>query len=263
MSGLSFNYHQGNGDGRSPVLVFLHGLLGSAEDWRATQCSLKEYPTLTIDLAGHGQSVGIATSSAAESAQQVATVTEQQLAQRPCILIGYSMGGRIAMQGLVEHAFAALNLRGALIEGGNFGLVSEHEKQQRWISDSHWAKRFREEPIEQVLADWYQQGVFSSLNHAQKQTLIAKRSANLGASVAEMLLATSLAKQPNLLPQLQRSSVPLHYVCGEKDTKFQELARQSGLSCSIVDNAGHNVHQEQPSAFADIVRAFIHSVYQR
>lgn len=252
-----------NSDSQQPVLVFLHGLLGNARDWQATQRFLGEFSCLSLDLEGHGGSRQIKPRSASESAEQIAATIEQQLKGSPVVIIGYSMGARIAMQGFAQGKFAALNLQGMLIEGGNFGLCDEQEKQQRWQNDCHWAKRFRDEPIEHVLSDWYQQTVFSSLNPAQKQTLVSERSANLGSAIAEMLLATSLAKQPYLLPCLQQASLPLHYVCGAKDEKFQQLARQSGLSCSIVDNAGHNVHQEQPLAFADVTRAFIHSVYQR
>ena len=90
--------------------------------------------------------------------------------------------------------------------------------------------------------------------------MIAQRSANLGSSVAHMLLATSLAKQPYLLPALQALKLPIHYVCGEQDSKFQQLAESSGLSYSQVAQAGHNVHHVQPQAFAKIVQAMIHSI---
>ncbi|MBN8110601.1 2-succinyl-6-hydroxy-2,4-cyclohexadiene-1-carboxylate synthase, partial [Vibrio vulnificus] len=76
-------------------------------------------------------------------------------------------------------------------EGGHFGLITEEEKHARWQHDQHWATRFAHQPIAQVLTDWYQQAVFSSLNHEQRQTLVTLRSDNLGPAVAKMLLATS------------------------------------------------------------------------
>jgi 2-succinyl-6-hydroxy-2,4-cyclohexadiene-1-carboxylate synthase len=104
------------------------------------------------------------------------------------------------------------------------------------------------------------QRVFSSLNHEQRQNLILKRSANLGTSVANMLEATSLAKQDYLLERLKRSGVATHYICGEKDNKFSQLAEQSGLSFSQVAQAGHNVHIEQPQAFAEIIKAQLNTL---
>ncbi|MCV5656212.1 2-succinyl-6-hydroxy-2,4-cyclohexadiene-1-carboxylate synthase, partial [Escherichia coli] len=85
----------------------------------------------------------------------------------------------------------------------------ESEKQVRLENDARWAMRFKTEPLERVLSDWYQQAVFSSLNHEQRQTFIAKRSDNLGSAVANMLMATSLAKQAYLLPSLQKQNIPV------------------------------------------------------
>jgi 2-succinyl-6-hydroxy-2,4-cyclohexadiene-1-carboxylate synthase len=175
------------------------------------------------------------------------------------VLVGYSLGGRVIMHGIARQCFAHLNIRAAVIEGGNFGLQTESDKAARWKNDTLWAGRFANEPLERVLADWYQQPVFSSLNHEQRQTLIAKRSDNLGPSIAKMLLATSLAKQDNLLPQLRQQSLPIEYICGGKDIKFRQIAQSSGLAYRQVDGAGHNVHQEQPLTFAAQVNDIIFS----
>ncbi|WP_418114064.1 2-succinyl-6-hydroxy-2,4-cyclohexadiene-1-carboxylate synthase [Vibrio scophthalmi] len=241
-----------------PVLVFLHGLLGSGEDWQACIEALSDYSTVTLDLPGHGRSIAISSDGFDDTCQQI-TLTLQSILppQQKLILVGYSLGGRIAMHGIANHRFDRLNLSMAFIEGGNFGLASESARKARWQHDQGWAIRFKSEPIEQVLNDWYQQAVFSSLNHEQRQTLIAKRSANLGSAISQMLLATSLAKQQALLEPLARSAVLIHYICGEKDSKFSQLAEQSGLSFSQVAQAGHNVHHEQPHAFASVIKNLI------
>jgi len=164
------------------------------------------------------------------------------------------------MSGVANHYFSSLNIQRLIVEGGNFGLQTEQDKKARWDNDHRWAERYRNEPIEQVLADWYLQRVFSSLNHEQRQNLILKRSANLGTSVANMLEATSLAKQDYLLERLKSSGVATHYICGEKDNKFSQLAERSGLSFSQVAQAGHNVHIEQPQAFAEIIKAQLNTL---
>ncbi|GMQ45844.1 hypothetical protein VB10N_08430 [Vibrio sp. 10N] len=160
-----------------------------------------------------------------------------------------------------HEAINNLNIKGLVIEGGNFGLPDSELRAARWHSDSQWAKRFQQENIGVVLADWYQQSVFSSLNHEQRQLLIAKRSVNLGSSLSDMLLATSLAKQPYLLPSVKALSfsgnrTPL-YICGEFDSKFTQLATDSGLDFERIENAGHNVHKEQPQAFAQRLRTYL------
>lgn len=244
-----------------PLLVFLHGLLGSTHDWHPVLDRLPDADWLAIDLPGHGHSQAICCDDLQQCCELVAqTIVRRAGGKRPIWLVGYSLGGRIAMAGAACGWFSSFNLTGLLIEGGNFGLQTVQEREQRWIDDSRWAMRFAHEPIAQVLSDWYQQAVFSSLNHAQRQTLITKRSANLGQAVAGMLLSTSLATQPYLLPALQRTRLTMHYVCGERDSKFSQLATQSGLSFSQVGQAGHNVHHEQPEAFALIIQRLIGSL---
>lgn len=245
-----------NLSGSQPVVVFLHGLLGSRADWRTTQAYLSEYPFVLVDLPGHGLSALESCADFKRCCDQISdTLLTHLEPHRPIVLVGYSMGGRIAMSGLAHGYFSALNVQRLIVEGGNFGLQSEADKQQRWQHDRSWANRFRSERIEQVLSDWYQQPVFSSLNHEQRQKLVTKRSANLGPSVANMLEATSLSKQDYLLESLKETGVRTHYICGEKDNKFSQLAKRSGLSFSQVAGAGHNVHVEQPEAFAAIVKA--------
>ncbi len=237
----------------NPVVVLLHGLLGSGDDWQEVQNELNEFPTITIDLPGHGLSAFESCQDFRDCCNQISdTILQQVPPHQPIVLVGYSMGSRIAMAGIAGGFFANLNITLLIVEGGNFGL-EESQKSFRLDNDKKWSDRFASEPIEQVLSDWYQQPVFSSLNHEQRQKMVLKRSANLGSAVANMLMATSLAKQDYLLDALKVSGMRIHYICGEKDNKFSQLAKQSGLSFSQVAKAGHNVHVEQPQAFAEII----------
>ncbi len=246
------------------VVVFLHGLLGSGEDWQSCLATLPNINTLCIDLPGHGGSQAQACLGFESCCALIAQTIRRQIgSERPVLLVGYSLGGRIAMYGAAFGLFHGVNLQGLLIEGGNFGLDDDAQRSARWHSDNAWAQRFEQQPIADVLNAWYQQAVFSSLNDAQRQTLVEKRSANLGAAIAMMLRSTSLAKQPHLLAPLLRCGFAAHYICGIKDQKFSAIARQSGLSFSQVDGAGHNVHHEQPNAFADLVLHHLQAVNSR
>jgi 2-succinyl-6-hydroxy-2,4-cyclohexadiene-1-carboxylate synthase len=77
-----------------------------------------------------------------------------------------------------------------------------------------------------------------------------------------MMLATSLARQPDLLAELNRQPLPVSYICGEQDQKFRQLAGKSRLPVYAVKQAGHNVHKEQPGAFTDALRECIDSFYR-
>ncbi|WP_117234449.1 2-succinyl-6-hydroxy-2,4-cyclohexadiene-1-carboxylate synthase [Vibrio maerlii] len=245
-----------------PLVVFLHGLLGSGEDWQGVIERLP-LPSLTIDLPGHGQSVDVAAVDFDHTCHLInLTLAQYAESGRPLFLVGYSLGGRISMYGLANHYFSSFNLIGSLIEGGNFGLANEADRQHRLQHDTQWANRFRTEPIEQVLLDWYHQRVFSSLNDEQRQTLVTKRSVNLGESIANMLLSTSLGKQPYLLTESPHRKEldwkkTVHYVCGGKDEKFKQLARTSQLAVTVIEKAGHNVHLEAPDEFSQLIHRLV------
>lgn len=237
-----------------PWLVMLHGLLGSGEDWQPVLPYLADWPLLLVDLPGHGASRSLSAVDFADVSRQLTVLLAQQ-AVNDYWLLGYSLGGRIAMY----HAClsGAAGLRGLLVEGGHPGLVSAAEREARQQHDADWARRFRHETLDSVLADWYQQPVFARLSSAQHERLIALRRGNHGAAVADMLEATSLSRQPFLVDALQQLQVPFGYLCGCQDTKFQALAAQHGLPLLSVDLAGHNAHQANPAAYAERIRQFI------
>ncbi len=242
-------------DTQSPLtLIWLHGLLGNRRDWQPCIDALPAYNHLCIDLPGHGSSQWLHCDSLTDCCQQIVQAAQQRLEpQQKVVIVGYSLGGRIAMHGLANGVWDAFNLQGVVVEGGNFGLQDEQQKQQRHVNDENWASRFAQEPLDEVLHDWYLQPVFASLTPQQRQAMVLRRSVNLGGAIARMLMATSLATQDNLLPRLTPHAAHMHYICGANDGRFTTLAKQSGLSYTALQDAGHNVHYEQPVQFAAIV----------
>ncbi|MCW8328295.1 2-succinyl-6-hydroxy-2,4-cyclohexadiene-1-carboxylate synthase [Photobacterium sp. SDRW27] len=252
----TYGHRLSAGDER-PVLVFLHGLLGSGRDWRQVVNELSpSYLCLTIDLPGHGHS-NLLTPSGFEDVNQQIVQTLNHRNIRHYVLVGYSMGARLAMyHACFPCSESQAKLVGLVLEGGHFGLPAK-ERDSRLANDEEWAKRFDSESLELVLADWYLQPVFSSLNHDQRQSLIQKRSDNLGSGIARMLLATSLAKQPELKSKVEQLPFPVCYVCGENDNKFKCLAEKTGLDLTVIPTAGHNVHVELPHEFSMAVSHFL------
>lgn len=237
-----------------PWLVWLHGLLGRGQDWLPVVELCSDYPSLLVDLPGHGQSASLSTHNFADLSHQL-TQTLQANGIREYWLAGYSLGGRIAMY----HACYGSHhgLQGLLVEGGNLGLESDELRRARLRQDRQWAQRFCSEPLPQVLDDWYQQDVFADLDPQQREQLVSLRANNHGPAVAAMLEATSLGHQPWLLPALRQLSCPYTYLCGERDHKFLQLARQYQLPLRTLARAGHNAHWANPDAFAAQVLSFL------
>ena len=113
-----------------------------------------------------------------------------------------------------------------------------------------------------MLEDWYQQPVFSHLNEQQRKALIEKRKANCGPNIGRMLLATSLAKQPDFREKVRSSLLPFFYFCGERDQKFRQMAEDNQLDLTIIPDAGHNAHLENPTYFAEKIENIVLKIAQ-
>lgn len=86
------------GEGQGPPLVLLHGLFGRASNFGAVQRRLAATRrVLALDLRNHGASPHDAAMDYDRMAADVAeTLRRQQVAR--CLLVGHSMGGKVAMR---------------------------------------------------------------------------------------------------------------------------------------------------------------------
>ncbi|WP_090122958.1 2-succinyl-6-hydroxy-2,4-cyclohexadiene-1-carboxylate synthase [Kosakonia arachidis] len=236
-------------DRPQPWLVFLHGFSGDNREWQAVSEMLTAFPRLLLDLPGHGGSADLSVTSF-DDMDALLRVTLTRYNIKKYWLVGYSLGGRVSMYHACQHP---AGLCGVVVEGGHPGLPDESRRHERLGSDRQWAARFRQQPLEVVFDAWYRQPVFASLSEPQRAALVALRSRNNGATLATMLEATSLAQQPDLRSLLRTLSIPVHYLYGEYDSKFQMLATQVTGHCHAIPAAGHNAHRENPAAVADIL----------
>ncbi|SIN76885.1 2-succinyl-6-hydroxy-2,4-cyclohexadiene-1-carboxylate synthase [Salinivibrio sp. ES.052] len=249
-------YQQGgNVEGRK--VVFLHGLLGSGQDWQGVTSRLRDCHWLCIDLPGHGDSVDALGVDFTTTLDAVRQTCDHVWGNQSAYLVGYSLGARIAMHLAIAYPACWLGL---FLEAGHPGLRHAHERHQRLAHDQAWAKRFGCEPLSAVLNDWYQQSVFQSLDAAQRAELITARGHNHGPAIAAMLDATSLGRQADLrtvLGNVCRQGLPIDYLCGEQDDKFISLAHSllltTGIPFTLIKGAGHNCHWADPSRFVQVL----------
>lgn len=238
-----------------PWLVFLHGFAGDSNEWRTVGEAFSAYPRLYLDLPGHGGSAHLAVNHFTDASELIQnTLNSYNILSY--WLVGYSLGGRIAMFYACQPR---TGLCGLVVEGGHPGQRDDNSRLLRRRSDAAWAERFRDEPLTQVFADWYQQPVFASLDAAQRATLVALRSRNNGRALAAMLQATSLAEQPDLREALRARDFPFHYLCGERDGKFRAIADELSATTHIINHAGHNAHRENPDAVVSCLAQFLAS----
>jgi 2-succinyl-6-hydroxy-2,4-cyclohexadiene-1-carboxylate synthase len=231
-----------------PWLVFLHGFSGDNREWQEVGEQLTAFPRLYVDLPGHGGSADISVTNFDDVCRHL----QETLVSYNILdywLVGYSLGGRVAMYAASQAQLPGL--KGLIVEGGHPGLQDDASRRSRLLSDSQWAQRFRNEPLSEVFYAWYRQPVFATLTEPQRHELIALRADNNGPRLAEMLLATSLAVQPDLRAAPRRRDYAFWYLCGEHDAKFRALAGELAAPCHLIPHAGHNAHRENPDAVAD------------
>lgn len=206
-------------EGPGLPIVFLHGFLGTAADWELVCSYLPPCHCAGFDLPGHGNS----------------SFTEDLAINIPRFhLVGYSMGGRLAMMYASKHPEQVESL---IVMSAHPGLKSEEEKKKKWENDKRWAKLLLEVPMETFLDLWYEQPIFKPF----KPDLTRRRQQN-AADLAAVLLHYSLAKQPRY--QVETAIV------GERDEKFRALFRNP----IVIPNAGHAVHLENPKAVAEVLK---------
>ena len=185
--------------------------------------------------------------------------TLSQLDLKQYSLLGYSLGGRLATLYALSHP---QQLEKLLLESSHPGLEKEADRQVRRESDCSWADKFRNNPITEVLQSWYHQPVFADLEYQVRERLMQDRIASGldGEKLADTLEACSLSRQPSSWYGLAKGAFPVHYFYGERDLKFAKIARQlrdlgRTVSALGIEQAGHNIHRQQPERMAAHIRS--------
>jgi 2-succinyl-6-hydroxy-2,4-cyclohexadiene-1-carboxylate synthase len=246
------------GNPELPAMVFLHGFMGAKDDWQALLPSLSQhYHCICLDLPGHGSNhIPLPTPGLSAAAEDIIEKVTR-LGYTQFHLVGYSLGGRIALHIAKLYPQSLLSLT---LESAHPGLKTDAEKQQRQANDNQWADKLIHMPLPQFLAQWYQQAVFADLTAQQRQHLIEKRQWNNPQQLHQCYLATSLSLQQDCRHVLSQLPCPSFFIAGEHDHKFQALASAwlqqltsapYPLQLSIIDGVGHNIHSMQPQVFSD------------
>ncbi|HXV82228.1 MAG TPA: alpha/beta fold hydrolase [Candidatus Binatia bacterium] len=90
--------------GKGDPLIILHGLLGSADNWRSMSRRLgAHYKVFAVDLRNHGRSPHSDVFNYDVMAVDLREFMEHQ-ALRRIVLLGHSMGGKVAMKFAIEYS---------------------------------------------------------------------------------------------------------------------------------------------------------------
>lgn len=252
------------GDRHQPLILFLHGFMGNKREFELAVGMLgNEFSYLTVDLPGHGVQVFNSDEcyEMENTAQALISLLEQLKIKR-CFLVGYSMGGRLALY---------LNLNfpqyfsKVILESASPGLLTDIERLERIKRDEQIAIKLERSDFTAFLNNWYKQPIFGSMHQHPKFTqLIENRLQNNPKELAKSLRFMGTGRQPSLWQKLKDNNNPLLLLVGKQDEKFVTVNKKIFNLCSltqlkIISNCSHNIHFEQTIIFVTSVQNFFGS----
>ena len=242
--------------------------MGISSDWlEITERFKGEYYCILPDLPGHGKSV-MGTLAVPLSFDFVALGLVNimgDLHLKSAGLIGYSMGGRVALYAAARYPdrFDAL-----VLEGANPGLQDDNERDNRRVVDEGRAREMENVGISEFTETWYEADLFQTLKkHPEKLHKIKSlRKNNDTAWMAKVLRELSVGRQPPLWDKLGALNMPVLLIAGDLDKQYKQIVCQMRdcLKDSVVNlipETGHNTHVEAPEKFGQALADFLKEKY--
>jgi o-succinylbenzoate---CoA ligase len=212
--------------------LFIHGFLGDSSDFSF----LSSNHGLCLLLPGHGHYKDFNYKNLDDYLEAVIKAYHLNSYEK-VQLCGYSQGGRIAL-GLASKL---KNIAKLTLIAAHPGLKSEEDKRKRLNQDQ---KLFAGKDLSAFLDFWYAQEIFS-LNSNQQKVVKEKRKNNNLLSLTKSLELFSLGLQPSYWDFLKNYTGELHYIYGELDQKYKNIAEDlkalnSRCQIHVITGAGHN-----------------------
>lgn len=200
------------------VIIALHGFLGLPTDWNFLGDGVRAVDLFREPIPPEGD-----------------------------VLLGYSMGGRLALHALLGGA----RYRRAVIVSAAISPAEAGRRER----DEAWAKRFEGEPWRDLMRAWNAQPLFGGHEVERREEDFDR------AALARALRDWSPAALPPLAPRLHEIAIPILWIAGQRDAKYvAEGERAVGLLPAaelwVCPEAGHRVPWERREAFVDRVRRF-------
>jgi 2-succinyl-6-hydroxy-2,4-cyclohexadiene-1-carboxylate synthase len=233
-------------------VVLLHGFTQTGASWEPVIRALgPRYRALAPDLRGHGAAAGVRpVSLPAVLGDLDAVVT------RGAALVGYSMGGRIALAYALSRPGRLDRL---VLLGASPGLDDPAERAARHGADEALAARLERIGLAAFAEEWEAQELFGGQPPEATAAAHADRLRNTPAGLAAALRGLGTAALEPLWDRLGELRIPVTLAAGERDAKFRAIAeRMAGAlpdaRLVVIAEAGHAVQLERPEAVAALLQ---------
>lgn len=208
------------------------------------------FTPLRLDAPGHGENTNGAR-SLPQCAEEIAS------SMKTGILVGYSMGARMALHVALLYPEMVTQL---VLISGTPGLKTDFERATRIENDNELADRIENMGTPAFIDEWLALPIFSGLTDETNQRNDRLRNTTKG--LANSLRFAGTGTQESQWSNLHQLSIPVHLIVGELDEKFTSIAREmnsliSSSELTVVENAGHTVHLENPTTTGQLLDSII------
>ncbi len=244
-------------------LVALHGFTGSGRDFDPLRERLG-LPVRSLDLLGHGEA-GAPMDGVLYSMERQVQRIVNQVPDDPFVLLGYSMGGRVALR-LWPHVKS--RVKGLILIGSTPGLKMPVERVERMAKDWALAGEIESKGGAWFVDHWSQLPMIRSQQRIPSAILTSmqrRRQQNRAIGLANTLRGIGQGAVESVWSTLSSIDVPTLLLTGSEDLKYTAIAEEmmrgfTHASHRIVEGAGHCVHLEAMDESVTLIREFVAGV---
>lgn len=247
--------------GAGPAVVVLHGLMGSCENWRGVRVALSDrHHVVCLDLPNHGRSPHAARFDLRSIGDDVIE-TLDAAGVGPAVVIGHSLGGKVAMQLASDHADRLKGL--VVVDISPRAIQPVHLFVLRVCQQLDLAAAGRRSELDEALARFVPQ---QATRDFLLKNVVRGHDGHFCWRVPLQALIDNYRVVSDAPPLVAPYGGPALFIAGET-SPFRMMADEAlirgwfpAAGFVTVPAAGHLVHADQPEAFVACVRAFLERV---
>ncbi len=244
--------------GSGEPVIILHGLFGSSDNWLTIARQLAtDYRLILPDQRNHGRSFKSETFDYQSMSHDLLRFIQENNIDNP-VIIGHSMGGKVAMNFAVNHPSMLSKL--VVVDIGPKAYPVHHQQilaglnhldltsiRSRKEADDLLSHYVEETGVRQFLLKNLDRSEDGAFTWKINLPVITREIENVG----EALSVERSFSKPALFVKGERSE----YIVDDDSQRISQIFPDSRIVS--VSRAGHWVHAENPSEFLSVIKAFL------